>query len=169
MTDVPARTVFGINTLAMAVSVLVLPVSGVASDRLGRRTVLLTAAGALALLAYPLMALMARGQTGGLLVGQVALAVLVSASGGALPATMAELAPWRVRCTVLSVAYNAGVALLGGMTPLIAEWFMARTGVTLAPALYLAATAAVTCVAAFLLPKTAEHSLTKEFDAGRFR
>ena len=25
-----------------------------------------------------------------------------------MPATMAELAPWRVRCTVLSVAYNVG-------------------------------------------------------------
>ena len=169
VTDVPARTVFGINTLAMAVSLFVLPAAGVASDRLGRRPVLLVTAGALALLAYPLMALMARGETGGLLVGHVGLAALVAANGGAIPSTIAELAPWRVRCTVLSVAYNAGMALLGGTTPLVAEWVMSRSGVSLAPAMYLTAAAAVACLGAFLLPKTPQHSLTKEFDAARFR
>jgi MFS transporter, MHS family, proline/betaine transporter len=113
-TQVPARTVFSINTLAMGLSLVVLPVAGLMSDRMGRRPVLLAASGALALLAYPLMSLMARGEAGGILVGQVALGLLVSASDGAMPATMAEMAPWRVRCTVVSVAYNAGMALLGG-------------------------------------------------------
>jgi MHS family proline/betaine transporter-like MFS transporter len=169
VTDVPPRTTFAINTLAMAVSLLVLPAAGVASDRLGRRRVLLVASGALAVLAYPLMALMARGETGGLLLGHVGLAALVAANGGAIPATMAELAPWRVRCTVLSVAYNAGMALLGGTTPLVAEWFLARSGVTMAPAIYLGGAAAVACLGSALLPKAARHSLTKEFDAGRFR
>ena len=169
VSDVPARTVFGINTLAMAVSLFVLPAAGMASDRLGRRPVLLVTAGALALLAYPLMALMARGEPGSLLVGHVGLASLVAANGGAIPATMAELAPWRVRCTVLSVAYNAGMALLGGTTPLVAEWLLARTGVRLSPAIYLAAAAALACLGAFLLPTATRHSLTKEFDAGRFR
>jgi MHS family proline/betaine transporter-like MFS transporter len=82
---------------------------------------------------------------------------------------MAELAPWRVRCTVLSVAYNVGMALLGGTTPLVAAWLVARSGVTLAPAWYLAAAAALTFIGSLLLPVTARHSLTKEFDATRFR
>jgi MHS family proline/betaine transporter-like MFS transporter len=167
--QVPARTALEINTLAMALSLLVLPLSGLASDRLGRRPVLLLTSGAFALLAYPLMALMARGATGGILVGYVGLALLVSAVGGLMPATMAELAPWRVRCTVLSVAYNVGMALLGGTTPLVAAWLVARTGVALAPAMYLTGAAAVTFVAALLLPKSARHRLTKEFEAARFR
>jgi MHS family proline/betaine transporter-like MFS transporter len=141
----------------------------VASDRLGRRTVLVTGAGALALLAYPLMALMARGQMGGIIAGEIGLAVLVAVLSGAMPATMAELAPWRVRCTVLSVAYNLGMALLGGTTPLVAAWLVAGSGVTLAPAWYLAAAAALTFIGSLLLPVTARHSLTKEFDATRFR
>jgi MHS family proline/betaine transporter-like MFS transporter len=167
--QVPARTALEINTLAMALSLLVLPLSGLASDRLGRRPVLLLTSGAFALLAYPLMALMARGATGGILVGYVGLALLVSAVGGLMPATMAELAPRRVRCTVLSVAYNVGMALLGGTTPLVAAWLVARTGVALAPAMYLTGAAAVTFVAALLLPKSARHRLTKEFEAARFR
>ena len=166
---VPARTALEVNTLAMALALLIIPAAGVASDRLGRRTVLVAAAGALALLAYPLMALMARGQTSGIIAGQIGLGLLVASLSGAMPATMAELAPWRVRCTVLSVAYNIGMALLGGTTPLVAAWLVARTGVKLAPAWYLAAAAALTFIGSLLLPATARHSLTKEFDATRFR
>ncbi len=165
----PARTALGVNTLAMALALLIIPAAGVASDRVGRRPVLVVAAGALALLAYPLMALMARGQTAGIVAGEIGLAVLVAAISGAMPATMAELAPWRVRCTVLSVAYNLGMALLGGTTPLVAAWLVARTGVKLAPAWYLGAAAGLTFIGSLLLPATARHSLTKEFDATRFR
>ncbi len=167
--QVPARTALGVNTVAMALSLLALPAAGLASDRIGRRPVLLMSAGALMVLAYPLMALMARGELSGILAGQAGLALLVAATGGAMPATMAELAPWRVRCTVLSVAYNLGMALLGGTTPLVAAWLLSRSGVTLAPAMYLAAAAALTFVGALLLPSTARHSLTKEFQAARFR
>jgi MHS family proline/betaine transporter-like MFS transporter len=167
--QVPARTALGINTVAMAASLLVLPASGLLSDRVGRRPVLLVTAGALMLLAYPLMALMARGQPGGILAGHVGLALLVAANGGLMPATMAELAPWRVRCTVLSIAYNIGMAVLGGTTPLVAAWLVSRTGLKLAPAMYLAGAAALTFIGALLLPKTARHRLTKEFEAARFR
>jgi MHS family proline/betaine transporter-like MFS transporter len=169
VTKVPARTALGINTLAMALSLVLIPLAGRASDRWGRRPVLLLGSGALALLAYPLMALMARGHPAGIFAGQVSLALIVAGIGGVLPATMAELAPWRVRCTVLSVAYNLGVALLGGSTPLVAAWLLARTGVTLAPAWYLAGAAALSFTGALLLPGMARHSLTKEFDAARFR
>jgi MFS transporter, MHS family, proline/betaine transporter len=167
--QVPARTALTVNTIAMALSLLVLPAAGLASDRVGRRPVLLVSAGALMLLAYPLMALMARGQPGGILAGSIGLALLVAANGGAMPAIMAELAPWRVRCSVLSVAYNVGMALLGGTTPLVAAWLVSRTGAALAPAMYLAGAAALTFVGALLLPKTAPHRLTKEFEAARFR
>ena len=166
---VPARTALEINSLAMAAHLFVLPAAGWASDRLGRRPVLMFGSGAFALLAYPLMSLMAQGQTGGLVLGWVALSLLLAIAGGVMPATMAELAPWRVRCTVLSVAYNVGMALLGGTTPLVAAWLVARTGVTLAPALYLSAAAGLAFIGALLLPGTTRHSLTKEFESARFR
>jgi MHS family proline/betaine transporter-like MFS transporter len=167
--QVPARTALGINTLAMGLSLVASLAAGALSDRIGRRPVLLAWGGALALLAYPLMALMARGTTGGILAGQVGLALLVAAGSGALPATMAELAPWRVRCTVVSVSHNLGMALLGGTTPLIGAWLVSRSGAPLAPAVYLAAAGAVSFVAALLLPRAAPHRLTHEFQAARPR
>jgi MFS transporter, MHS family, proline/betaine transporter len=164
---VPARTAFEINTLAMAISLGVILYTGRLSDRIGRRRVLVVVSGLLMVLALPLMALMARGQPGGIVVGQVVLAMLVGAASGVLPATMAELAPWRVRCTVLSVAYNIGMALLGGTTPLVAAWLLSRTGVAVAPAWYLTAAGALAFVAAILLPKTLPHRLTTEFHSMR--
>jgi MHS family proline/betaine transporter-like MFS transporter len=167
--QVPARTALGINTLAMGLSLVASLAAGRLSDRVGRRPVLLAWAGAQAVLAYPLMALMARGETGGIVAGQVGLALLVAAGSGALPATMAELAPWRVRCTVVAVAHNLAMALLGGTTPLVGASLVARTGDALAPAVYLAAAGGVSFVAALLLPRTAPHRLTKEFEAAGFR
>lgn len=166
---VPARTALGINTAAMALSLIVIPAAGLVSDRVGRRWVLVWGAGALALLAYPLMALMAQGKFVTILVGELGLATLIGTIGGVMPAAMAELAPWRVRCTVLSVGYNVALALLGGTTPMVAAWLVSRTQVSLAPGIYLAGAAGVTFIAALVLPKAPEHSLTKEFQAARFR
>jgi MHS family proline/betaine transporter-like MFS transporter len=82
---------------------------------------------------------------------------------------MAELAPWRARCTALSVGYKIALAILGGTTPTVAAWPVERTGVALAPAGYLGVAAAVSFVAALLLPRTARHRMTKEFQAVRLR
>ena len=164
---VPARMAFEINTIAMALCLGAVLVAGALGDRVGRRPVLVAVSGLLMTLSYPLMMLMARGQWMSVLVGQVGLALLVAAAAGVLPATMAELAPWRVRCTVLSVSYNIGLALLGGTTPLIAAWLVSRTGFTLAPAVYLAVAGGLSFIAAVILPKTLPYRLTTEFQAVR--
>ena len=166
---VPASKALGINTFAMTLSLAASLATGALSDRIGRRPVLIAWGAGLALLSYPLMSLMARGTTGSILAGEVGLALLVAAGSSALPATMAELAPWRVRCTVVSVSHNLGMALLGGTTPLMAAWLLSKTGVPLAPAMYLSAAGAVSFVAALLLPRTARHRMTKEFQAARPR
>lgn len=162
---VSAGTALEINTAAMALTLVAIPLAGMASDRVGRRPVLAWAAGGLAVLAYPLMALMAQASPAAIFAGQAALALLVAGNGGVLPAAMAELAPWRVRCTVLSVGYNVALALLGGSTPIVATWLVARTRLDLAPGLYLAAAAAITFVAALRLPRVARHRVTEEFRA----
>jgi MHS family proline/betaine transporter-like MFS transporter len=166
---VTAGRALEINTVAMALLLVISPLAGSLSDRVGRRTVMAWGAGALMLLAWPLMGLMLRGTVGGILAGQVGLALLVGGVGSVLPAAMAELAPWRVRCTVLSVGYNIALALVGGTTPMIAAWLVERTGVTLAPAAYLAAASVITFIAALMLPRVARHRLTQEFKSTRLR
>jgi MHS family proline/betaine transporter-like MFS transporter len=166
---VAAETALGINTAAMVLMLFAIPAAGWASDRFGRRPVLAVSAGVLTLMVYPCMALMATGRPASILLGQGILSVLIGAILGILPVTMAELAPWRVRCSVLSVAYNISLALLGGTTPMVAAWLVARTQVALTPAIYVALASALTFVSALFLPAAARHSLTKEFEAARFR
>jgi MHS family proline/betaine transporter-like MFS transporter len=166
---VPAKTALEINTVAMAVLLLIIPAAGIASDRYGRRRVLAVAAGGIMLLAYPLMGLMAHAETATIFAGQLGLALVVGANGAVLPAAMAELAPWRVRCTVLSVGYNVALALLGGSTPMVAAWLVSRTGAALAPAVYLAIAGAVTFAGALALPQVARHRMTEEFRSVRLR
>jgi MHS family proline/betaine transporter-like MFS transporter len=165
VTGISAETAFELNTLAMALFLAASPLAGLASDRLGRRAVLASAAGALAVFAYPLTGLMAHGDPSAILAGQAGLAILVAGNGAVLPAAFAELAPWRVRCTVVSVGYNAALAVLGGSTPMVAAWLVARPGMALAPGAYLAAAAAVTFAAALGLPRVARHRVTEEFRA----
>ena len=167
--QVPGSTALGINTAAMGVLLLISPLSGWLSDRYGRRALLIAGAGGLAVLAYPLMLSMARGTTAGIFLGEAGLALLLGLYAGTLPAAMAELAPWRVRCTVLSVGYNVGIALLGGTTPLVAAWLVSRTGMKLAPAIYLAAGGAVALLAALRFPRTVPHPMTREFSSVTFR
>jgi MHS family proline/betaine transporter-like MFS transporter len=166
---VPGRVALGVNTAAMAILLMTSPLSGWASDRFGRRSVLVAGAGGMTLFAYPLMALMARGTVGSIFAGQAGLAVLIATFGGTLPAAMAELAPWRVRCTVLSVGYNVGIALLGGTTPLVATWLVAHTGLPLSPAIYLAVASASALIAALRFPRAVPHRMTQEFSSVALR
>jgi MFS transporter, MHS family, proline/betaine transporter len=103
----------------------------------------------------------------GIFVGQAGMSLAIGAMLGVLPATMAELAPWRVRCSVLSIAYNVALAVLGCTTPMVATWLVARTQIALAPGIYMAVAASVTLIASLFLPGSAPHSMTKEFQAAR--
>jgi MHS family proline/betaine transporter-like MFS transporter len=162
-----AKNVFEINTIAMALSLGAVLAAGALSDRFGRRPVVVVVSALLMVVSYPLMSLMAGGEWIVVLAGQLVLALLVSAASGVLAATMAELAPWRVRCTVLSISYNFGVALLGGTTPLLAAWLISSTGYSLAPAVYMAIAGGLSFIGALMLPKTMPHRLTTEFQSVR--
>ena len=61
------------------------------------------------------------------------------------------------------------MAVLGGTTPMVATWLLARSGHSLAPAVYLAGAAVLAFVGAILLPRAARHGITREFAAARLR
>jgi MHS family proline/betaine transporter-like MFS transporter len=67
---------------------------------------------------------------------------------------MVELVPARVRCTVLSVGYNTGMAILGGLTPMVAVYTIKRSQYDLSPAFLLMAAAAISFVVVIALRET---------------
>jgi MHS family proline/betaine transporter-like MFS transporter len=132
------------TSAGLLVIVVLAPVFGALSDRIGRRRLLLGAATAIVLLTYPAMALLAAApSTGSLLVFQLVFAVAIAAFTGPAPAAMAEVCPPQVRSTSVSIGYNLAVAVFGGFAPFVATWLVATTGNTLSPAWYVVVTCAV--------------------------
>jgi MHS family proline/betaine transporter-like MFS transporter len=152
------RQVFTINTLCLGSALLVIPLSGWLSDRMGRRPLLLLAASAAALFSWPLFLLMRRGSFVWALLGQLGLAIIVALYEGSAPAAATEAFPAAVRASAVAVAFNLCMTLFGGTTPMVATVLIAHSTV-MAPALYLIVAALVSAVAVLRLPETAAAPL----------
>jgi MFS transporter, MHS family, proline/betaine transporter len=128
----------------MAVLLPVMIITGVLTDRFGRKPFLLLACLLGFVGAVPLFWLLSHPS--GLLaqLGQLGLVLIVGIYCGAQPAIMVEAAPLRVRCTAVALGYNICLGVLGGLTPLAATWLVNRTGDEIAPAFVIMAAAAVT-------------------------
>jgi len=134
--------------LAGAIQIVMIPLVGALSDKLGRLPIATVAIVAILITARPLFArLVAAPTIESLLLVQAILGVFVAAYAGAIPALIPELFPIRVRATAVSTSYSVAVAVFGGFAPLIIAWLIDVTGSHLAPSYYLMFAAAVSLVA----------------------
>lgn len=139
----PLGTALGINTISLALMVILLPVMGALSDKIGRKPLLIGATMGFALLSYPLFRLLSHDTFGFILAAQIVFALLVAAYYAPLSATLVELFPARERYSGLSIGYNLSVALFGGSAPLVATYLIKETGNILSPSFYLIVSALV--------------------------
>jgi MHS family proline/betaine transporter-like MFS transporter len=149
----PRGTALAINTGMMLLVIPAMPLAAAVGDRwLPRRTWIAMAIFGLALVAWPLHAWMleSAGSPTSVLVAHALTFLLLSVPLGSGPALLVELFPERDRLSGYSVAFNVGLGVFGGLTPMIAASLIATTGAPTAPALYLtvAALAAVCALAA---------------------
>jgi MHS family proline/betaine transporter-like MFS transporter len=89
-----------------------------------------------------------------ILAGQFGFVLIVGFYAGTLPAALVEAAPHRGRCTVVAIGYNVPLGIIGGLTPMVATWLVARTDDDLSPACMLIAAAVVSTVAVLFVPET---------------
>lgn len=144
----PLGATFQSTALCGAIILVLCPLMGMLSDRVGRKRMLGTVALIIGVLAYPLFHwLNVSPTTQTLLMVQVILGILLAAFTGPAPAVLAEQFPTEVRSTGLSLAYNFAVTIFGGFAPLIVTWLIASSGSKLAPAYYVIAAAAISFVA----------------------
>lgn len=151
---VPMPKALEIDTIAMAVLLVLTPVAAWLSDRIGRKPVLLMASGGCVVFAWPLFFLISQDNSTLILMGQLGFAFLVSFALGANSATFVEITHVRYRCTVISVAFNVTAAIFGGTAPLIASWLIKSTGKDTTPTIYLMAVAAITTAVVLTLRET---------------
>jgi len=139
-TSLDLATSMRINTVATVIIVVMIPVMGWISDRFIRRTRLIELAFILmALIILPLQYWMFSGGVIPAVVTQLGLAILIAIPCGAGPATFVELFPTEDRLSGYSVAFNLGIGVVGGSTPMIVTWLIGITGSPIVPAYYLIA------------------------------
>ncbi|MFR9756355.1 MFS transporter [Streptomyces sp. TR06-5] len=131
---------------------MILP-AGRLSDRLGRRTVMLTGALLIAVLSWPLLNLLQAPDTSTAVkgAGVFAAGAAVGMLAGPGPAMLSEMFPTSVRYTGLGLTYALSNAVFSGSAGLIITELVKRTGDVDIPAYYAAATCAVSALALWTL------------------
>jgi MFS transporter, MHS family, proline/betaine transporter len=155
----PKGIAFNNNTEAMAVILVLLPISAWLADRIGRKPMLIAGSAFVALGAMPLMNLMHSTDPSTVFLGELGFAFGFALMGGAVVVNV-ELMPRIVRCTGLAFAYNLAVGVFGGTTPLVATALIQSTGDPTSPAWWIAGAAAITLVTTILwVPETRDRAL----------
>jgi MFS transporter, MHS family, proline/betaine transporter len=149
----PARAL-EINSASMFVLLPLMVAMGWLSDRIGRRPVMLGATALGLVGAWPLFWLMHHPDPALALLGQLGFVVAVGSFIGCQPVVMVEATPWQVRCTAIALGYNVTLGVVGGLSPLVATWLVARTGNDYSPAFMIMAAAAVSFLAILTFKET---------------
>jgi len=115
-----------------------LPVMGTASDRFGRRPLLIFFSLIALGTAYPaLLWLVSNPTLSRLITVELWLSFLYASYNGAMVVYLIEIMPPQIRTSGFSLAYSLATALFGGFTPAISTWLIHLTGNKASPGLWL--------------------------------
>jgi MHS family alpha-ketoglutarate permease-like MFS transporter len=119
---VPAAGALWAGVAAQVIFLIVLPVWGIVSDRIGRKPVLLTSIIGVAVLSFPLNAMLNTSPWSLFVAMSIAL-IFLGGFTSIGPAVFAEIFPTRIRAVGLAVPYSIAVALFGGTAPYLQTYF----------------------------------------------
>jgi MFS transporter, MHS family, proline/betaine transporter len=145
---VPAPTALLAGLVSGVVTFTVAPLAGLLSDRLGRRAMVFWPRVGVMLLIWPAFLWLSSGPDAArLLITVGGLSVLLALQAAPSITILPEMFPRAVRATGMAIVYSIGVAIFGGFAQTIATWLVKTTGNLLAPAWYVMACVAISCLA----------------------
>ena len=147
------------TTIALAAYIGFIFFTGMASDRFGRKKMLITASVLFIVLTVPAFMLLDGAGFLLIVIIQVVLGGLLTLNDGTLPSFLSELFPTRVRYTGFALSFNLANAIFGGTAPFVATLLIAWTGNDIAPAWYVVAAAVVSLSAVLASRETSREPL----------
>ncbi len=157
--NVDHSTAYLAETLSLCAYILLIFMMGKLSDRLGRKTMLITASICFILFSVPLFSQISTNTLMQILAIQIAFGAMLTINDGTLASFLAEVFPTRVRYTGFAFTFNMANALLGGTAPLVCTWLIQVTGNKMMPAWYLVFFSVVALIAMLFIKETAHKSL----------
>lgn len=126
-----------INSICMLVSIILMPIIGMLSDKFGRKIFLTIGALGFLLGSYPLLVYCQTAALKAVFITQLYFSIMLSFICGMIPVTLVELFKTKARYTAFSLSFNLSQALFGGTVPLVMTAIIAWSQDKLALAYYL--------------------------------
>ena len=140
------------------------PFWGRLADKVGRKPVLLTNAGLIAVLVYPTFMTLTTGNIWLMGVALSLLMILISGATATFVTLINELFPTNVRFSGVATGYNISNAIFGGTTPLVASLFIFMFG-AFGASYYLIALTVILFVLLWKMPETKGTDFSKQHQA----
>jgi MFS family permease len=166
----PLDQAFVAQSISLVCMIVLTPLSGALSDRIGRKPIIVAALTLYLALVYPLFHWVHDNPSfGSLVIVQIVLCCLLGVFFGPISTAGAEQFAARARSTGLGIAYNLAVMIFGGFAQFFVTWLVEATGSPIAPSFYVMFGAAVGLVAALFLVDRALDVRLPTLDTVRLR
>jgi MFS family permease len=150
----PIHGAFVVQTVSALMMLGLVPLSGLLSDRVNRKTILVLSLLGYLVAIYPLYAwLTAAPSMAKLWVVELTVCFFMAVFIGTYCTVFALLFPTRSRSTSLSLVNNLTVLVVGGFAQFIVTWLIKVTGSPMAPAYYMLVGVALGFIATLFLNK----------------
>nr|WP_129360992.1 MULTISPECIES: MFS transporter [unclassified Kocuria] len=153
-----SSTTLTVMFIAQFAMMLVMPLGGALSDKVGRKPMWFTSMIALFVLSVPMYMLMAKGFWFALL-GFAVLGLLYIPQLSTISATFPAMFPAPVRYAGFAISYNVSTMIFGGTSPMVNEALIGATGNDLVPAFYMMGACLIGLIATLFMKETKGASL----------